>query len=134
MANHCENSLQVWGDDAATVAKFRTAVAGKSSDLELDNYPPLLVDESTDRELYEDWIMTWGMKYEAESTVIDENATYLHYYFNSWGSPPIIWLTRICREFPTLRFALHYQEPNLHYMGLATARDGKLQGDHCLKY
>lgn len=85
MANHCENSLQVWGDDAATVAKFRTAVAGKSSDLELDNYPPLLVDESTDRELYEDWIMTWGMKYEAESTVIDENATYLHYYFNSWG-------------------------------------------------
>ena len=74
------------------------------------------------------------MKYEAESTVIDEKCDVLcTITSNSWGSPPIIWLTHLPRvPDVALRASLSGAELAL-YMGLATARDGKLQGDHCLK-
>ena len=66
-----------------------------------------------------------------EATLDMEDEDYLEYSFDSAWSPPIDWLRKVAGDYPKLSFKLRYIEEGIGFMGVATARDGKVV-DNCI--
>lgn len=51
---------------------------------------------------------------------------YLGYSFQSAWSPPVEWLEKVARDYPGLYFRLKYEKTGVGFVGVATAKEGKV--------
>jgi hypothetical protein len=80
-----------------------------------------------------DWnCRNWGTKWGDSDTWLNgaEGDTSIEFGFQSAWSPPIEGITRIATMFPTLKFALAYEEMGMGFYGFTTFEDGEVL-DNC---
>lgn len=77
-----------------------------------------------------DWnVQKWGTKWNVpgdEMSVDSSSKTILQYSFDTAWSPPLPVLAEAARQFPTLSFTIHYEEPGNAFYGDAVWEDGEL--------
>jgi hypothetical protein len=95
MPNWCENNLIITGDKK-TIASFKkkAAVVAKdnTTDLSLAAFYPTPKKLLKNNGWYKWNIKHWGTKWDVKAELMDSTDEYLHYYFESAWSPPILWL------------------------------------------
>ncbi len=129
---------------------FRKRAEGEDSDLFLDSLHPMpgeLEDTSSPSfprnkmligkygfDNWYDWrIRNWGTKWDVQAVLEDEGDGYLDYSFQSAWSPPVEWLEKVARDYPQLSFRLEYEEEGRDFVGVATAKEGKVSNS-CSDY
>jgi len=76
----------------------------------------------------QNWSCKWGA---SEPQLEHEEDSFLSYTFDTPWGPPMGFLTKVCEDWPTLCFELHYEEPGMGFGGDAEFYDGEFQGDNC---
>jgi len=108
---------------------------------ELENTSSPNTDKKKAKELTKkfgmpDWwywkVKNWGTKWDIEAVLERDERNILSYHFDSAWSPPIEWLKKISKDFPKLKFTLHYEEPGMAFKGTTTAEKGEVN-DKCYK-
>ena len=88
-------------------------------------------------EAWYDWsCKNWGTKWDiGPDARIADNTTaqnpFVRINFDTAWAPPVRWLAKAARLFPTLSFTLEYEEPGMAYAGVAVAKGGRLIRDDC---
>jgi len=149
MPNWCLNKLTVRGPED-DVANFRKKAVGHSPwprhregegpEPNLLNFhnlvpiPPEVLMAGYDS-AGADWEReNWGSTHGAfETAIIDDWEDALAYDFQTAWSPPIEFLVRAAKQWPSLTFILHYQEPGMGFEGIAKLQ-GETSEDHCIDY
>src|SRR5262249_1736193 len=107
MPNWCSNTLIVTGE-ASDVARFKQAVEVRSEDvsevqsvLSLQKLYPL-----PDGQGWYEWCnQHWGTKWDVvEAELTRGEATQLIYTFETAWSPPVPWLVRVSKQYPSVRY------------------------------
>lgn len=135
MPNWCENTLWVDGEPK-DIKRFRKEAKSKEYDLTLSKLHPMPealknTDAESSKPNWYDWcIKNWGTKWDVEGKLTWEDDDFLEFFFPSAWSPPITWLKNVSQKYPSLNFRLKYYEPNMRFMGVASAENGKVQ-DTC---
>ena len=149
MPNYCENVLTVLGPEAA-VQRFKKkagrhwsrdgAEPAAQEEPQVLNFHSLVpvptrVSAATGFEAAEAWAKkNWGCKCDAvEPIIAEEHKGFLIYQFLTPWSPPIEFVQKAARQFPTLTFVLEYDEPGMRFKGIAKSH-GKKHEDHCIEY
>jgi hypothetical protein len=134
MPNWCMNYLMVDGSEK-DVQRFKKDVKSKEYDLVLDGVHPMpkSLENTTapdDKPNWYDWrIKNWGTKWDVEGKLIEELGCNLQYVFQSAWSPPVAWLKKVSKRYPRLFFRLQYYEEDIGFMGIAKAKNGRVD-DH----
>jgi len=69
----------------------------------------------------------WGCKWGAsEPQLQDVGDTYLQYSFETPWGPPMEFLTKISKDWPTLSFEVEYEEPGMGFAGRSVFDDGEV--------
>lgn len=135
MPNWCENILWVNGDPP-DIQRFKADVRTKKYDLQLSTLLPIPEElEATapleDKPNWYDWcIKNWGTRGDVEGKLTWDEHAFLEFFFLSAFNPPVPWLKNISKKYPPLLFRLQYYEPNIGFMGVARAKNGKVN-DKC---
>jgi len=142
MPNWSINNLQVSGDKV-DIELFKKKAKGEDTELSLNSLHPVpaelmgTVSPSSPRKKMligkygaDDWydwrIRNWGTAWDVQAVMEDEDEKYLQYSFDSAWSPPVEWLEKVARDYPQLSFRLEYEEDGMDFMGVATAKEGKV--------
>ena len=81
-----------------------------------------------------DWrVEHWGTKWDIDCCLNYDDEDYLEYSFQSAWSPPVLFLEKVSKDFPLLRFILKYEEEGCGFLGRAIAVNGQVD-DACLDY
>jgi len=88
-------------------------------------------------EAWYDWsCKNWGTKWDisrdariADNTSARNPSVRIH-FATAWA-PPVKWLAKATRLFPSLTFTLEYEEPGMCFAGVAVAKGGRLIRDDC---
>jgi len=74
----------------------------------------------------------WGCKWGASEAQLDDaEDSFLGYSFETPWAPPLNFLTKVSKDWPTLCFELHYEEAGMGFAGDAEFYEGEFQGDNC---
>lgn len=72
----------------------------------------------------------WGTKWDAcEASVEYQEPTAIGYSFDTAWGPPIEFLSKVSKDFPTLTFSLQYEEGGMGFAGEAEWSDGECTSD-----
>lgn len=148
MPNWCENRLQVSGD-SKQLDEFIKKAKSKETDLTLNNFfptPPELLECQSPNDKnpeamikkygYPDWyewqIANWGVKWDThEVRVSREKKKTAFFDFDSPWGPPSVFIKRVAKLYPKLKFVLEYSEPGMFFSGDLIITKGKVtQDDH----
>jgi hypothetical protein len=73
-------------------------------------------------------IDNWGCKWgSSESSLSNEEDTFLQYMFDTAWGPPIEFLHKVSDDWPTLCFELEYEEAGMGFAGRSEWYEGELQ-------
>src|SRR5512135_153201 len=133
MSNWCDNKLMVSGSDPE-VKRFRDLArpapgkhGAEHTDLSLNALYPL---PGAGVGNWNGWCTQhWGTKWDVQAVLDTDAEGYLVYLFESAWVPPVAWLERVSRKFPTLKFQLRYDEPDQGFLGVAKAEAGIVRDD-----
>ena len=131
MPNYTINTLIVTGD-TKNLRRFREAAKGGESDLSLNSLFPMPeglkdTDAEEDTPNWYDWsVENWGTKWDVDGKLISAFDDCLEYSFKSAWNPPMEWLEKVSKDYPTLRFRLRYVEESDDFTGIARVRNGKV--------
>lgn len=67
----------------------------------------------------------WGTKWDVDGELLENHNTFLQYSFASAWSPPISFLEKIAKDFPSLTFELEYYEGGMGFAGRCTFEQGE---------
>ena len=139
MPNWCDNKLVVRGEKK-DMAKFLEVLGEKATLSEnkrlrdiLNAFIPIH-DDHDESDWYNWHIENWGTKWDVEcyeDAQIEDDHVELS--FDSAWSPPVIWLEKVAKNYPKLKFALKYDEPGMCFMGCAKGSNGKIE-DRSIDY
>ena len=76
-----------------------------------------------------DWnIYNWGAKWDADSHSVEDDSECgeVHVYFHTAWSPPLEWLQRVSKRYPSLLFDMNVEEESNAFIGNPIARNGEL--------
>jgi hypothetical protein len=153
MPNWCENRLEIDGPKKE-ISKFRQLVKASSrmykSALSLaklypepdytkikvkKTFPQISGKKMADpEEAWWDWrVQNWGTKWDVDAELEVKEPEHLEYTFVSAWSPPVGWLEKVSKNFPTLHFRLKYEEGGVGFMGVASGSNGDIE-DNCVEY
>lgn len=126
MPNWCENSLQVTGPErvlAAWVTRVKSNLGSEIGLFETFCVPAYNEDKSN---WYNAHCAAWDTKWdvpinELQMQVSDELVGML---FDTAWSPPLGWMNTMSRDWPSLTFALAFEEGGMCFMGYIIMRDG----------
>jgi hypothetical protein len=79
-----------------------------------------------------DWkVKHWGVKWDACEGSIDEmtDQRFTVRFDAPWG-PPVLWLRKVCLDFPTLKFELAFAEGGMGYWGVISTQNGDEAEDY----
>jgi hypothetical protein len=131
MPNYSINTLSVTGD-TKNLRRFKEQARNTESDLSLSSLFPMpkgLMDTDAEDNTpnWYDWsVENWGTKWDVAGKLISVFDDCLEYSFKSAWNPPIEWLEKVSKDYPTLRFSLRYVEESDDFTGIARARNGKV--------
>lgn len=127
MPNWCSNTLYVRGDDDKQVKAFVDSAKDENNVLSFYKHVPSADTTEAHR-------ADWGTKWDAaESELVDHFDGRAEYTFMTAWCPPDHWLCAISKQFPTLTFQLHYDEPGMCFKGVTDAENGELK-DQSISY
>ncbi|MAH51402.1 hypothetical protein CMI37_36640 [Candidatus Pacearchaeota archaeon] len=122
MPNWCENRLVVRGEKE-DMTKFLKVINDKTTRSQnlLNAFIPAPSDEE---DLYHWHIENWGTKWDVdfEDATIEDD--YAEFSFDSAWGPPVVWLEKVAKKYPKLKFSLKYEEPGMDFIGCAKGKDG----------
>lgn len=127
MPNWCDNSLEVTGPDRVLEAWVTKLRSNAGSDVGLFGTfvsPDYNEDGSN---WYDAHCVAWSTKWDVEINKLDWDA-YLDgvkLRFDTAWSPPMGWLESMSREWPSLQFALAFEESGMCFMGYAVFKNGE---------
>ena len=142
MPNWCENRLVVASEDKKGMKKFLSLLGVSEDWMDSDRHRPDKVENllsvfypmpkelegtkspSSSPNWYSWCIDNWGTKWDVTAYVDDLDTEYLVLTFESAWSPPVQWLEKVAKDYPTLDFILRYDEGGMCFMGVAKGRDG----------
>lgn len=144
MPNWCSNNLRVYGPET-DVARFKEQATGyspwehvmnqKQSVLNFHSLvpvPPEILEAGYNDAGYNWEREQWGCKWGAcEPELVDEWEGHLHYSFETAWTPPLVFLEKVARPWPMLKFLLDYEELSMGFKGIAKAA-GAVMEDHCI--
>ena len=137
MPNWTCNILTVYGPEE-DIKAFRQKAIGHSpwltaSELTVDKPEPLnfhslvpvpdeLLKAGYDKAGYDWEKANWGCKWGAcNAELVDEEKRWLVYQFDTAWSPPVEFIERAAKLWPTLTFLLEYEELGMCFKGIAKA-------------
>lgn len=149
MPNWCSNQLAVRGP-AEDVQRFKERAVGHSPWLKPEEIggeaagplnfhslvpvPEELVKAGYNEAAYNWEREHWGCKWGACAVqVIEDEKNCVIYAFDTAWVPPIKFIERVARDWPTLSLVLEHGEPGNGFQGLAKAQGGKLE-DFCVDH
>lgn len=127
MPNWCDNSLEVTGPERVLEAWVKNVERNAGSDTGLFGTfvsPDYNEDGSN---WYNAHCAAWSTKWDVEINKLDWDR-YLDgvkLRFDTAWSPPMDWLESMSREWPSLQFALAFEESGMCFMGYAVFKDGE---------
>ena len=62
----------------------------------------------------------WGTKWDVDGELLENHNTFLQYSFDSAWSPPISFLEKVAKDYPSLTFELEYYEGGMEFAGRST--------------
>jgi hypothetical protein len=69
----------------------------------------------------------WGCKWGASETSLEcEEDTFLSYSFSTPWGPPIEFLHKVSKDWPTLSFEIEYEEPGMGFAGRSVFDEGEV--------
>lgn len=72
-------------------------------------------------------VANWGCKWGAShSDLYSEEESFLHYGFDTAWSPPLPFLEKVAKDWPTLTFKVEYEEAGMGFCGEAIYEDGEM--------
>jgi len=120
MPNWCENTLTIESTNEKDLEIFKQKSLGKDTALSLNNLVPL---PKKQKQNWYTWrIANWGIKWNIKASINKISNNKFEYYFDSAWSPPLAWLKKIAKMFPTITFTLEYEEPGMEFKGIAAVR------------
>ena len=162
MPNYCFNYLKVFGDAETIKKFADVGITNEPSQYSkikedvptwrLSNYFPIpeelegtdhptTTDTNTDEFVkkygvanWYDWrVKNYGTKWDCSTTDFDTDVpTEFQVTFDSAWSPPIAWLEKVQKDFPTLKFKLIYEEPNNWFAGVAFTAETEEGEEVCI--
>ena len=137
MPNWCENKLVVRGEKK-DMAKFLKVINEKVTLSDANRLQDILNAFIPIPSNVSDWyhwnIDNWGTKWDVEcyeEARIDDD--YVELSFDSAWAPPVVWLEKVAKKYPKLKFSLKYNEPGMCFMGCAKGSNGVIV-DEYLEY
>lgn len=83
--------------------------------------------------------LNWGTKWDvygdgitSESIIWSENengSDSITFGFDTAWSPPVGWFQAAVEQFPSLDFAMHYEEPGCYFAGVLYGKEGKCKDE-----
>lgn len=134
MPNWCTNTLTIYGG-AKSIKEFKKKAYRKvvenneikeETDLSFEQFLPIPLEKKEDG--WYDWcISNWGTKWDACSVCLEPSnkKTQLIYTFDTAWSPPCNIVTEMSKQFPSLLFHLHYDEPSMQFAGIFEIKNGR---------
>ncbi len=152
MPNWCSNWMSISGE-AIEIERFISGgMADDEGDISfLSTYYPvppeleseILTLEEKEQRLkkyghadWESWCKAhWGTKKAEFDLTMDyeDGQVIANFEFCSAGSPPLEGYGEISRQFPTIEFQIHYEEPECGFSGDAVIQNGEID-DYCREY
>lgn len=144
MPNWCKNFLQVNGPDQDLVRFQRQAAPAAArgghpsadtpeafSFQRLVPLPERLQTLTGDDAGFDSPQQAWGCRSDACQSAQEETREggVLYKFATPW-SPPLTFLREVSRRWPTLVYALDYDEPMMAFRGMAHAANGRMQYSH----
>jgi len=155
LPNWSENELIVDGGQTE-IARFKELAKGKvtgiepqeETDLSLNSLYPMpkelegtkappdqpkqsLIDKYGSDNWYDWHVKNWGTKWDVEARLETDKRNRLRYFFDSAWSPPLNWLIKVSKDFPTLKFTIKYIEEGMGFKGTFTVKNGETLNDVC---
>ena len=132
MPNWCENRVCFKHSDPTKLAELDVALREGKALQYLHPMPSELEGTTapSDTPNWYDWcVNNWGTKWDVDAEVLHQEDCFVQYRFDSAWSPPISFLEKVCKDFPSLSFELEYYEPGMGYAGKAYFDNGEFSGE-----
>lgn len=126
MPNWCENSLEVTGPERVLAAWVSNVKRNLGSDVGLfETFCVPAYDEDKSN-WYNAQCAAWSTKWDVPINELDisEHDGVANMTFNTAWSPPLGWMNTMSRDWPSLTFALAFEEGGMCFMGYSIMRDG----------
>ncbi len=135
MPNWCENLLTISGPNEEVV-EFVNSIQGVLG--EKEKAKKLLIDFRVHAPISEpgtldEAVSTWGTKWLIDSddgsdwdVNEDGSAAYATLGFLSAWAPPLLWMKKVGQLYPSLTFAINYEEPGNCFRGEMILTDGNI--------
>ena len=130
MPNYSINTLIGIGD-SKNIRRFRKNANSAECDLSLNALLPMPKElKNTEAEdegpnWYSWSVENWGTKWDVDGKLISAFDDFLEYSFKSAWNPPLEWLEKVSKDYPTLQFKMRYFEESDDFIGIASHRMGE---------
>ena len=126
MPNWCENSLVVTGPErvlAAWVSNVKRNLGSEIGLFETFCAPAYNEDKSN---WYDAQCAAWSTKWDVPINDLNMEVSddMVSMSFDTAWSPPLGWMNTMSRDWPSLTFALAFEEGGMCFMGYSIMRDG----------
>ena len=128
MPNWCYNSLEVSGPERVLQAWVNNLDRNAGSMIGFLGTFVIPEYNIAGDDWYERHLEFWGTKWDVpvnEVRVIFESPSANKYGFDTAWSPPINWMERVSKDWPSLDFRLWFEEEGMGFLGYAIAKDGE---------
>ena len=138
MPNWCSNSVEVTGPERVLAAWVEKVERNAGSDVGLFGtfVVPAYDDDSSN--WYNAHIVAWDTKWDIEINKLDwdKQDDVVKLVFDTAWSPPMGWLETMSRDWPSLQFAIAFEEAGMNFMGYAIMKDGEywMAEDECVDW
>lgn len=138
MPNWCSNSLEVSGPERVLNAWVSNVERNAGGDVGLFGTFVAPAYDEGQVNWYDAHCVAWGTKWDVEISKLDfeKHDDVVKLVFESAWSPPVTWLESMSRDWPSLRFALAFEEPGMCFMGYVVMKDGDfcMAEDECVNW
>ncbi len=129
MPNWCSNSVEVTGPGRVLAAWVKNVERNAGSDTGLFGTFVVPAYNDDNSNWYDAQIVAWNTKWDIEINKLDWDIQDdgVKLVFDTAWSPPMGWLETMSRDWPSLQFAIAFEEQGMCFMGYAIFKDGEYE-------
>ena len=127
MPNWCMNSVEVTGPARVLEVWVKNVERNAGSDTGLFGTFVIPAYNEDSSNWYDAHCVAWSTKWDVEINKLDwdKYVDGVKLQFDTAWSPPMGWLETMSRDWPSLQFAIAFEEPGMCFMGYAIVKDGE---------
>lgn len=138
MPNWCMNSVEVTGPERVLQAWVKNVERNAGSDTGLFGTFVIPAYNDDKSNWWEAHNVAWSTKWDIPINELDweKYVDSVKFRFDTAWSPPMGWLETMSRDWPSLQFAIAFEEPGMDFMGYAIMKDGEywMADDECVEW